>query len=170
MKVLYTADVTSTGGRNGQVQSSDGALDLTLAAPPALGGTGAAGANPEQLFAAGYAACFTGAMQYQAAQQKIDPGEITVHSQVGIGPEDDGSGFTLVVSLDITAANLDQAAAERLVMQAHETCPYSRATRGNISVKLTSHGGKGSSSTEGPKDIGGDPNILNDPEFHEYGP
>ncbi len=172
MKVLYTADVTSVGGRNGQVQSSDGVLDLTLAAPPALGGSGGPGANPEQLFAAGYAACFTGAMQYQAGQQKIDPGEITVHSQVGIGPEDDGSGFTLVVSLDITAANLDQGAAERLVVQAHETCPYSRATRGNIAVKLTAHGGKdapaGEQTEDGPKATGGDPNIPI--AFHEYGP
>jgi osmotically inducible protein OsmC len=141
MKVLYTADVTSTGGRNGHVKSSDGALDVNLAAPPALGGNGK-GANPEQLFAAGYAACFTGAMQYQAHQQKIDPGDITIQSSVDIGPQDVGEGFTIAVKMDITAAKLDQAAAEKLVADAHKTCPYSNATRGNIDVKLTAHGGK----------------------------
>ncbi len=141
MKVLYTADVTSTGGRNGHVKSSDGALDVTLAAPPSLGGNGK-GANPEQLFAAGYAACFTGAMQYQAHQQKIDPGDITIQSSVDIGPQDAGEGFTIAVKMDITASKLDQAAAEKLVADAHRTCPYSNATRGNIDVKLIAHGGK----------------------------
>ena len=140
MKVLYTADVTSTGGRNGHVTSSDGALDVNLAAPPALGGNGK-GSNPEQLFAAGYAACFTGAMQYQAHQQNIDPGDITIHSSVDIGPQDVGEGFTIAVKMDITAAKLDQSAAEKLVADAHRTCPYSNATRGNIDVKLTAHGG-----------------------------
>lgn len=174
MKVLYTADVTSTGGRNGHVASSDGVVDLALAAPPALGGSGARGANPEQLFAAGYAACFTGAMQYQAAQQRIDPGEITIHSSVAIGPE--GETFTLAVTLDVTAANLDQLAAEKLVAEAHQTCPYSRAVRGNINVQLAAHGGKPAARDkerlkEGPKAIGGDPNVLRaedgDP-FREY--
>ncbi len=141
MKVLYTAEVTSVGGRNGHVTSSDGALDVNLAAPAALGGTGKAGTNPEQLFAAGYAACFTGAMQYQAHQQKIDPGEITIQSAVGIGPNDRGEGFIVNVTMDITAAKLDQAAAEKLVADAHKTCPYSNATRGNIDVRLTAHGG-----------------------------
>ncbi len=141
MKVLYTAEVTSVGGRNGHVKSSDGALEVNLSAPPALGGTGKDGTNPEQLFAAGYAACFTGAMQYQAHQQKIDPGEITIQSAVAIGPQDNGEGFTVAVTMDITAAKLDQAAAEKLVADAHKTCPYSNATRGNIDVKLTAHGG-----------------------------
>lgn len=165
MNVLYTADVTSTGGRNGHVASSDGVLDLTLAAPSTLGGTGARGTNPEQLFAAGYAACFTGAMQYQAAQQRLEPGEITIHAQVAIGPEEEGKAFTLAVMLDVTAANLDQTAAEKLVAQAHQTCPYSRATRGNIQVKLTAHGGKQASAgaeapEDGPRPVGGDPNVL----------
>ena len=142
MKVLYTAEVTTTGGRNGHAKSSDGALEVNLAAPAALGGTGKKGTNPEQLFAAGYAACFTGAMQYQAHQQKINPGEITIQSAVDIGPQDAGEGFTVAVTMDITAADLDQAAAEKLVADAHKTCPYSNATRGNIDVKLTAHGGK----------------------------
>jgi Ohr subfamily peroxiredoxin len=142
MKALYTAEVTSVGGRNGNVKSSDGILDLQLGAPAGLGGIGKTGTNPEQLFAAGYAACFTGAMNYQARQQKIDPGEVTIHSSVSIGPLDSGEGFGIAVAMDITAANLDQAAAEKLVADADRTCPYSNATRGNIEVKLTAHGGR----------------------------
>ena len=138
MKALYTASVTSIGGRNGRVESSDGAVKLDLAAPPALGGNGK-GANPEQLFAAGYAACFAGAMDYAAAQQKISTGEIVIHSKVAIGPDDTGA-FTLAVEFDISAAALDQAATEKLVADADRICPYSRATRGNIEVKLIAHG------------------------------
>jgi osmotically inducible protein OsmC len=141
MNPLYTASVTSVGGRNGHVESSDGAVKLTLAAPPALGGNGK-GANPEQLFAAGYAACFAGAMDYIAHQQKLTPGEITIASKVAIGPDTSGA-FTLAVEMDILAPGLDQAAAEELVAQADKVCPYSRATRGNIKVKLTAQGGKG---------------------------
>jgi Ohr subfamily peroxiredoxin len=113
---------------------------LNLAAPPALGGNGQ-GANPEQLFAAGYAACFAGAMDYLAHQQKLVPGEITIASRVAIGPDDTGA-FTLAVDLDITAPGLNQAEAEALVAKAHQACPYSRATRGNIEVKLTARGGR----------------------------
>jgi Ohr subfamily peroxiredoxin len=143
MKVLYTAEVTSVGGRAGHVKSSDGSLDVDLVPPPVMGGPGKAGVNPEQLFAAGYAACFSGAMAYTAAQQKIVPGEITIKSHVDLGPRDnDLPGFTVGVAMDITVANLDQAAAEKLVHEAHEVCPYSNATRGNIDVKLTAHGGK----------------------------
>jgi osmotically inducible protein OsmC len=142
VKTLYTADVTANGGRNGNVKSSDGSFDLNLSAPPTLGGTGKAGANPEQLFAAGYAACFIGAMQYQAAQQKLKPGEISIQSKVSIGPAEGDNGFTLAVTLDVTATGLDQAAAEKLVADAHRTCPYSNATRGNIEVTLTAKGGK----------------------------
>lgn len=140
MKPIYTASVTSVGGRNGRVESSDGAVKLALAAPPPLGGNGN-GANPEQLFAAGYAACFAGAMDYIARQKKLSPGEITIASKVAIGPDDSGA-FTLAVDLSITAPGLNQADAEDLVARAHEACPYSRATRGNIEVKLTAHGGK----------------------------
>jgi osmotically inducible protein OsmC len=139
MTTLYTASVTSVGGRNGRVESSDGAVKLTLAAPPALGGNGK-GANPEQLFAAGYAACFAGAMDYIAHQQKLTPGEISILSKVAIGPDDSGA-FTLAVDLEVTAPGLNQSAAEALVAQAHQICPYSRATRGNIEVRLIAHGG-----------------------------
>lgn len=140
MKALYTASVTSIGGRNGRVESSDGAVQLNLAAPPALEGSGE-GANPEQLFAAGYAACFAGAMEYIARQQKLAPGEIAIASRVAIGPDDSGA-FTLGVAMDITAPGLNQAEAERLVALADQACPYSRAIRGNVEVKLTAHGGK----------------------------
>ena len=143
MNTLYTACVTSIGGRNGRVESSDGAIRIDLAAPPSLGGHGR-GANPEQLFAAGFAACFAGAMDYLAHQQHLTPGEITIQSKVGIGPDDTGA-FTLAVDLDVTAPGLDQAAAEKLVAQAERTCPYSRATRGNIEVKIVAHGGNSSS-------------------------
>lgn len=141
---LYTAEATATNGRDGKVRSSDGAVDLTLSAPATLGGTGKPGANPEQLFAAGYAACFIGAMQYQAAQQKLQPGDITIDSKVSIGPAAGDNGFTLAVAMDVRVSNLDQAAAEKLVADGHRTCPYSNATRGNIEVKLTAHGGKAS--------------------------
>jgi lipoyl-dependent peroxiredoxin len=140
MNTLYTASVRSVGGRNGRVESSDGAVKLKLAAPPQLGGNGK-GANPEQLFAAGYAACFAGAMDYIANQQKISPGEIVIASKVSIGPDDSGA-FTLAVDFDVTIPGLDQAGAEALVAQAHQACPYSRATRGNIDVMIVAHGTK----------------------------
>ena len=141
--VLYTSDVTAINGRDGSVRSSDGQLDLKLSPPPTLGGVaGRSGSNPEQLFAAGYAACFIGAMQFQAAQTKLRPGQISIESRVAIGPANDGKGFALAVALDVTVAELDQAAAEKLVAAAHETCPYSNATRGNIEVTLTAHGQK----------------------------
>lgn len=142
MKELYVASVISVGGRNGRVESSDGAVRLGLAAPPALGGDGQ-GANPEQLFAAGYAACFAGAMDYIARQQKLSPGEISIASRVAIGPDDSGA-FTLSVSMDITAPGLNQAEAQSLVAQADLACPYSRAIRGNVGVTLSAHGGRAS--------------------------
>jgi osmotically inducible protein OsmC len=143
MKVLYTAEVTATGARHGHAVSSDNILDVKLALPPGLGGKGGA-TNPEQLFAAGYAACFGGAVEYLAGQQKIKTGTITVKAKVDIGPYDlgQGEGFTLAVALDVTVPELDQAAAETLVHAAHQTCPYSNATRNNIPVTLTAHGGK----------------------------
>lgn len=141
VQTLYTAEVTAKNGRNGHVRSSDGSLDLDLAAPPALGGTGRPGANPEQLFAAGYAACFIGAIQYQAMQQKLRPGDITIEAKVSIGPAGGDNGFTLAVALDVHLADLDQQTAEKLVAEAHRTCPYSNATRGNILVKMTARGG-----------------------------
>lgn len=141
VQTLYTAEVTAQNGRNGHVRSSDGSLDLNLSAPPALGGTGKPGTNPEQLFAAGYSACFIGAMQYQAMQQKLHPGNITINAKVSIGPAEGDNGFTLAVAMDIHVDALGQQAAEKLVADAHRTCPYSNATRGNILVKLTAHGG-----------------------------
>jgi Ohr subfamily peroxiredoxin len=140
VQTFNAAEVTAKNGRNGHVRSSDGSGDLDLSAPLALGGAGKPGANPEQFFAAGYSACFTGAMQYQAMQQKLRPGDITIEAKVSIGPAEGDNGFTLAVALDVHVAGLDQQAAEKLVADAHRTCPYSNATRGNILVKLTAHG------------------------------
>lgn len=143
MKVLYTAEVTAVGARHGHATSSDHLLDVPLALPPGMGGKGEA-TNPEQLFGAAYAACFGGAVEYLAQQQKLNTGTVTVKSRVGVGPfeEGQGEGFTLRVDLDVTLPELDQAAAEKLVSAAHRTCPYSNATRGNIEVNLTAHGGR----------------------------
>jgi lipoyl-dependent peroxiredoxin len=144
MKVLYTAEVTATGARTGNAVSSDKALDVTLASPKSLGGPGGDGTNPEQLFGAGYAACFGGAVEYLAGQRKIETGTVVVKAKVDIGPRDPGKGegFTLAVALDVTVPELDQAAAEELVEAAHKVCPYSNATRGNIDVTVAAHGGK----------------------------
>jgi osmotically inducible protein OsmC len=144
MKVLYTAEVTAVGARTGHAASSDKMLDVKLASPQSLGGPGGEGTNPEQLFGAGYAACFGGAVEYLAKLQKITTGTVTVKAKVDIGPYDpgQGEGFTLAVALDVTLPELDQAAAEKLVEAAHKTCPYSNATRNNIAVTLTAHGGK----------------------------
>ena len=143
MQVLYTADVTAEGARHGHVRSSDGLLDHDLALPPGMGGKGGK-TNPEQLFGAGYAACFGGAVEYMAQQAGKKTGVVTVRAQVGVGPFDEGKGegFTLQVHLDVTIPEQDQATAEDLVAAAHRVCPYSNATRGNIDVKLTAHGGR----------------------------
>jgi osmotically inducible protein OsmC len=138
-KVLYTAEAESTGdGRNGHVTSSDGRLDLDLAVPPEMGGddsaSGSRGTNPEQLFAAGYAACFHSALRMVSRKAGVRPGSTTVTAQVGIGPE--GEAFGLVVTLIIHMPGLDQERARELAEAAHQVCPYSRATRGNISVEL----------------------------------
>ena len=133
-KVLYTAKATSTGdGRNGHVVSSDQRLDLDLARPPEMGGDGN-GTNPEQLFAAGYSACFHSALRVVARRAKADPGESTVTAEVGIGP--DGDAFGLVVTLIIHIPGLEREQVRELAEAAHQVCPYSRATRGNISVEL----------------------------------
>jgi lipoyl-dependent peroxiredoxin len=133
-KVLYTAEATSSGdGRNGRVVSSDHRLDLDLAMPPELGGSGN-GTNPEQLFAAAYAACFHSALRGLARQAGIDASESTVTAQVGVGPEADM--FGLEVTLIISIPGLDQDKTRELAEAAHHRCPYSRATRGNISVEL----------------------------------
>jgi lipoyl-dependent peroxiredoxin len=133
-KVLYTAEATSSGdGRNGRVVSSDHRLDLDLAMPPELGGTGD-GTNPEQLFAAAYAACFHSALRGLARQAGVDAAGSTVTAQVGIGPEADMYG--LEVTLIISIPGLEQEKTRDLAEAAHHRCPYSRATRGNISVEL----------------------------------
>lgn len=139
-ETLYTANVNTVGARAGRVESSDGNLKLHLSVPSGMGGQGGSGTNPEQLFAAGYAACFGGALQYAAKQRQIDPGEVKVSAQVGIGPSTDKQGFEIAVKLDVTLAELDQKTADSLAAEAHQICPYSNATRGNVDVKITAHG------------------------------
>ena len=135
-KVLYTAHATSTGGREGTSKSSDGVLELNLTVPKELGGNGARGTNPEQLFAAGYSACFIGALKFVGAKEKIAvPADVSVTAQVGIGPIP--TGFALDVELTISLPGLARAVAEDLVEKAHQVCPYSNATRGNVDVRLT---------------------------------
>ena len=139
-KVLYTATATATGGRTGTAKSSDGVLEVNLSTPKELGGAGGPGTNPEQLFAAGYSACFIGAIKAVASGlgggPKIAlPGEVSITSDVGIGPIP--GGFGIKVDMRISIPGLDKAAAESLVKAAHQVCPYSNATRGNIDVSLT---------------------------------
>jgi lipoyl-dependent peroxiredoxin len=134
--ILYRANATSTGGREGKSVSSDGALDVKLTTPKELGGNGAFGTNPEQLFAAGYSACFIGAMKFVGGRDKIAvPADVAIDATVGIGPI--ATGFGIEVELKISLPGLDRATAERLVNAAHIVCPYSNATRGNIDVTLT---------------------------------
>lgn len=135
-KILYTARATATGGRDGRARTDDGSFDVALATPRELGGNGQ-GNNPEQLFAAGYAACFLGAMKFVASQGKHAkvPADARVSAAVGIGPRAD-KGFGLAVTLAITLPGLDRAEAEALVAEADTICPYSHAVRGNIDVVL----------------------------------
>lgn len=135
-KILYTTRATATGGRDGRARTDDGALDVVLAAPRELGGNGQ-GNNPEQLFAAGYAACFLSAMKFVGSQGKHAkvPADTSVNATVGIGPRAD-KGFGLAVTLDIVLPGLDAADAEALVAEADTVCPYSHAVRGNIEVRL----------------------------------
>ena len=137
-KVVYTAHAVATGGRDGIAKSDDGKLDVRLDPPKQMGG-GGTGANPEQLFAAGYAACFIGAMKFVASQQKIDvPADVSINSSVSLGPLANGAkGFGIEVEMVVHLPGIDHAQAEKLVHDAHEVCPYSNATRGNIDVKLS---------------------------------
>ena len=139
-KIVYTAHASATGGREGQAKSDDGLLDVKLVTPKEMGGAGG-GVNPEQLFAAGYSACFLGAMKFVAGQEKITiPADTQVEGAVGIGPFGDGpvpAGFNIAVELKITVPGMDKAAVEALVEKTHKVCPYSNATRGNIDVTLT---------------------------------
>jgi osmotically inducible protein OsmC len=133
---LYCATSTATGGREGTAKSSDGRLSVTLSTPKALGGDDGQGTNPEQLFAAGYAACFIGALKFVAAQQKLVlPKDVEVESHVSIGAIDVGFGIAVAMQIHIPGYELAQAQA--LVNAAHQVCPYSNATRGNIEVNLT---------------------------------
>jgi Ohr subfamily peroxiredoxin len=136
---LYTAQATSTGGRVGSTKSSDGRLSANLSTPKGLGGDDGPGTNPEQLFAAGYSACFIGAMKAVAAKQKIDlPADLSNTAEVAIGPMTGKSGaFSVTVAMKVSVPGMDRAAAEALVKAAHEVCPYSNATRGNLDVKIT---------------------------------
>ncbi|TDO95379.1 organic hydroperoxide resistance protein [Marinomonas balearica] len=134
--VLYTAQANVTGGREGQATANDAAIDLTLTTPKELGGAGGNGTNPEQLFAAGYSACFMGALKLVASKQQVKiPAETSIEGFVGIGPV--GQAFGIEVELKISVPGLDKALVEQLVETAHEVCPYSNATRGNIDVTLT---------------------------------
>ncbi|MFF9481750.1 organic hydroperoxide resistance protein [Streptomyces sp. NPDC014733] len=133
MDALYTAAATANG-RDGRAVSSDGRLDLALAMPPALGGSGE-GTNPEQLFAAGYAACFASAMAQVGRQLKVDTAEVSVTAEVSIGKDDTGFGLAVVMRVELPDA-LAGAAGRELVEATHRFCPYSKATRGNIDVEL----------------------------------
>jgi osmotically inducible protein OsmC len=135
MKTLYTAEALATGdGRNGRVVTGDGSLAFDLAVPKEMGGPGG-GANPEQLFAAGYAACFHSALQAVARSQKVALSDTSVGGSVSIGPDDDG-GFRLAVRLEVVVPHLDHEQAQALADAAHQVCPYSNATRGNIEVTI----------------------------------
>ena len=135
-KVLYRAEATSTGGREGTSRSSDGILDVKLTTPKELGGNGLAGTNPEQLFAAGYSACFLGALKFVAGAAKVAlPAETKITGNVGIGQIPAGFGIEVTLTVDIPG--VDRAVAQGLVDKAHTVCPYSNATRGNIDVTIT---------------------------------
>jgi Ohr subfamily peroxiredoxin len=134
-QVLYTARTTTTGGRDGRAVSDDQRLDVALSAPPGLGGNGSA-TNPEQLFAAGYSACFLSALKYVAGQrQQAIPADAAVHAEVDLGPTD--QGFGIAVRLAVSLPGLDEGLATALIDAAHAVCPYSNATRNNIPVTIT---------------------------------
>ena len=135
-EIAYKTKATATGGRTGSAKSDDGKLNVNLSTPKELGGAGGEGTNPEQLFAAGYSACFIGAMQHVAGQEKIKlPEDTSVTGEVGIGPTD--GGFAIDVELQVSIPGMDKADAEALVEKAHQVCPYSNATRGGVDVRLT---------------------------------
>ena len=135
MSVLYTAEATAIGGRDGGVKSADGVLDLQLAIPKEMGGPGGAKTNPEELFAAGYSACFLSALKLVAGRDKVNVHDAAVTAKVGIGPNDSG-GFGLEVELDVVLPKAELPAAEAVVRAAHQVCPYSNATRNNVDVRV----------------------------------
>ncbi len=135
-KIIYRASATATGGRDGHIKSSDGVLEENLTTPKELGGSGAVGTNPEQLFAAGYSACFIGALKFVAMKEKIKlPESLQINGIVGIGAI--ANGFGIEVELKISIPELPQTLAQDLIAKAHAVCPYSNATRNNIKVTLT---------------------------------
>ncbi len=135
MKNIYQATVTSTGGRDGRSVSDDDKLSVALSTPKELGGLGGEGTNPEQLFAAGYSACFIGALKFVAQQQKVKlPNDLNVTAIIGIGQNPKGIGFAISADLTVNLPGVEQDIADALVEQAHLVCPYSNATRGNISL------------------------------------
>lgn len=134
-KVLYTAQVHTTGGRDGRAVSDDKLLDMALSLPPSMGGKGGA-TNPEQLFAAGYSACYMGALRFHFGARKVAfPADASVDAQVDVGPA--GAGFGLAVRMKISLPGVERTTAQAIVDAAHQTCPYSRAVQGNIPVELT---------------------------------
>ena len=134
-KILYTAHAHTTGGREGKSSTSDGVLNINLTPPKEMGGSGAA-TNPEQLFAMGYSACFMGAMKHVAASKKIKiPDDASIDASVSIGPIP--QGFGIAVKMDIALPNMDRTIAQEIIDEAHQVCPYSNATRGNIEVNLS---------------------------------
>lgn len=134
-KVVYRAKAIATGGRDGRATSSDGVLDVKLGVPKEMGGAGGAVTNPEQLFAAGYSACFLGALKFVASKEKVKiPDDASIEGTVGIGAIP--TGFGIEVQLDISLPGIERSVAEDLVKKAHVVCPYSNATRGNIDVTL----------------------------------
>ncbi len=136
VNVLYTTSATATGGREGSAETPDGRLKVTLSTPKELGGGGGPGTNPEQLFAAGYAACFLGALKFVARQENIAvPDDAKVTATVGIGPRSEG-GFGITVALAIALPGVPSEQARALIEKAHQVCPYSNATRGNVDVAL----------------------------------
>lgn len=138
MQALYSATVTSTGGRDGRSISDDKQFEVSLSTPKELGGAGGEGTNPEQLFAAGYSACYIGALKFVAGQQKVTlPSDLSVTAKIGIGKNDKGVGFAISADLEVNLPGIDSDVANKLIEDAHQVCPYSNATRGNIEITTT---------------------------------
>jgi Ohr subfamily peroxiredoxin len=137
VNVIYKTKATATGGRDGAAKSEDGSVDVKLVVPKEMGGPGGEGANPEKLFAAGYSACFLGAMKAVSGKEGVKvPQDATVTAEVGFGPREEG-GYGITVDLLVNLPGVDRAEGEKLMHAAHQVCPYSNATRGNVDVGLT---------------------------------
>lgn len=137
VNVIYKTSATATGGRDGRARTEDGTVDVNLVVPKEMGGPGGEGANPEKLFAAGYSACFLGAMKAVSGKEGVKvPADATVTATIGFGPRSEG-GYGITADLAIDLPGVDRAEAERLVQAAHQVCPYSNATRNNVDVGLT---------------------------------